>query len=949
MITRPRPEEGNPRKRSWLGLLAIVIVMGLGVGSLFSLQAGPSWGVSLASVRGRIFVSAVKTGSIGDSAGVRPGDFILRLDGRNPANSVQGQLVGVSRLTWQDTQGVTHHSQAPNPSTAFLLALEVASLIFAALGGIVYRWSPDPIIRVAFLLFGLTVAVVLETSPPADLGYQWAFAVSSVGAILAATAFCLFAAAFPHTLRVYRRLAAVVLAGTISLSGAILWFVLSDTYFPSWFDTALWAWFAVQLLTGVALLAIRAIQPSTRGRLIPVMIGCAVGIAPIVFLSAIPYLLTGSYIVRAEYAAAGAVAIPIGFTYAILRHHLFGLDALVRRFLLGVTEVGCVALLVILAWSSVTRAGGGAPAVLVGALLLGIAIPTIVPRFRLGVDALLYPRVARARHGLDLTQPNGLPELGGQLTRVARDVVPVQWAMVILRGSRAGETLDRNTQGRARVIGAAGDAPRPGSESLDWSSARVQLPGAANQNYTAIPLANGENVFGALLVGPRLDDSPLSGLDLEAFQLLVARSVVPIEAALLREQAEEEERYREGLSRFARALAVAGSPRDILEIVCQQGHSLLDTTTCGIWVRSENGPATLVTSSGDPRLLPAECPSVESEEPRPFGQGATGVEAVGGGSVLTFALGGSAQLAATGVLVRAGNLGEFGPRDLRRLAEVIEYAAGALGRAEAVSAAAEAETLREINRVRTEVFDMVSHDLQSPLTVVRGYAELLQMRNDEAFAGEAAEAILNAYRACQNLIDDLLTSARMEKGRLAVHLEPIDLAAVLDQLIAGFHVVPGGTRLALEAQEGLTIRADRTRLEQMVGNLISNALRYAPRGPIVVRSFADEQAVIVEVSDEGPGIAPEDLPRIWEKFYRAGTGSAAPRGTGVGLAVVQALAELHGGRAEVASVVGQGTTFRLFFPLMRSPARAPIEDSDSGVAPDRARAPKLNPAVVASN
>jgi signal transduction histidine kinase len=113
----------------------------------------------------------------------------------------------------------------------------------------------------------------------------------------------------------------------------------------------------------------------------------------------------------------------------------------------------------------------------------------------------------------------------------------------------------------------------------------------------------------------------------------------------------------------------------------------------------------------------------------------------------------------------------------------------------------------------------------------------------------------------------------------------------------------------------VTVYVDPLRLEQMVGNVLSNALRYAPDGPIDVEvSLVEQQDVVISVRDQGPGIEPADLARVWDRFFRSSHAELTSQGTGLGLNLVRSLAELHGGRAEMDSTPGIGTTVRIILP-----------------------------------
>ena len=119
----------------------------------------------------------------------------------------------------------------------------------------------------------------------------------------------------------------------------------------------------------------------------------------------------------------------------------------------------------------------------------------------------------------------------------------------------------------------------------------------------------------------------------------------------------------------------------------------------------------------------------------------------------------------------------------------------------------------------------------------------------------------------------------------------------------------------MEVSESICALVDPRRLEQMVGNLLVNALRYAPTGPIVVRARAyGSSEVCIEVCDQGPGIPVELQPRVWERFFRLPGSEALTQGSGIGLGVVRALTELHGGHVELESTPGAGSTFRIILP-----------------------------------
>jgi signal transduction histidine kinase len=181
---------------------------------------------------------------------------------------------------------------------------------------------------------------------------------------------------------------------------------------------------------------------------------------------------------------------------------------------------------------------------------------------------------------------------------------------------------------------------------------------------------------------------------------------------------------------------------------------------------------------------------------------------------------------------------------------------------------------------------------------------------------EIATQIQLGSSTMARLVDDLLDFSRLEQGQLSLERSRVAVADVLAPLVQTFRAQPNGERIVAELPEGLEANLDRDRLVQMVSNLLANALRYAPTGPIVLRATRRGDRLRIEVADEGPGIAPAERERIWEKFYRTEQAISSPnRGSGLGLAVVKQLVELHGGQVGVRSSPHRGTTFWFTLPI----------------------------------
>jgi signal transduction histidine kinase len=233
--------------------------------------------------------------------------------------------------------------------------------------------------------------------------------------------------------------------------------------------------------------------------------------------------------------------------------------------------------------------------------------------------------------------------------------------------------------------------------------------------------------------------------------------------------------------------------------------------------------------------------------------------------------------------------------------------------------AGEATALRELHRLKDEFLGTVSHELRTPLTVVCGFAELLQAQGDalppaaRGMVGHLADGTARLAR----LVDDLLEFTHAQRGALAVRPVAVDLVPVLAAVLTGFRLQPGGERLVAALPATLPAVADPVRVAQATANLVGNALKYAPQGPITLRAgpgAGPPATVRVAVEDHGPGIPVPEQGRVWEQFYRGGAARGAAPGTGIGLAVVKALLEAQRGRVGLASAPGRGSSFWLELP-----------------------------------
>ena len=222
---------------------------------------------------------------------------------------------------------------------------------------------------------------------------------------------------------------------------------------------------------------------------------------------------------------------------------------------------------------------------------------------------------------------------------------------------------------------------------------------------------------------------------------------------------------------------------------------------------------------------------------------------------------------------------------------------------------------RALERQKQELVEMVAHDLGSPLTVIKGFAQILQRR--QRYDERAVSKIVAETGRMGRLVNDLLEAARLEAGRLELRRAPVDLTILARDCAAQAALLAGRRRVRLEAPEQPVVGDwDGDRVEQILTNLLDNALKYAPHGDVTVRVAAVAEEAQVSVIDHGPGLTPEELERVFGHYFRSARTARKTAGTGLGLYICKGLVEAHGGRIWVDSVPGLGTTFAFALPYV---------------------------------
>jgi signal transduction histidine kinase len=223
--------------------------------------------------------------------------------------------------------------------------------------------------------------------------------------------------------------------------------------------------------------------------------------------------------------------------------------------------------------------------------------------------------------------------------------------------------------------------------------------------------------------------------------------------------------------------------------------------------------------------------------------------------------------------------------------------------------------LKEADEAKTLFLATASHELKTPLTVIRGFAEMLQANRlpDEESRHRAHEAILSRSVELAHVVDRLLLSSRIDAGRLSVRLEEVDVVELVAARAFGFEASTGRTVDVNVIGNPQVALADQNGLNTVLDHLIDNALKYSPEGePVTVAVRDVTGGVQFEVTDHGIGMTEPQVAHCFDKFWQADTGDRRRfGGTGIGLYIVRSLVESMGGRILVESAAGSGTTFRV--------------------------------------
>lgn len=565
----------------------------------------------------------------------------------------------------------------------------------------------------------------------------------------------------------------------------------------------------------------------------------------------------------------------------------------------------------------------------------------------------------------ELSSTLELENLLERIMKSAVDILGVEAGSLFLITEDSGDLVFRVVEGGAQNLvgtripsgkGIVGEAANSGHpvivnnvlQDKRWFSNVDRETAFQTQSLLAVPLRIQDRSIGVIEVINKQDMTPFGEEDAALLMTFAAQAAVAIENARLYEatDAELSERVDElqNLQRIDRELNRTLRFDRVIRITLDWALRTTGASVGAIaMINAENTGIEIIASAG----YPPDLMEAHKEAPLPKDKGIVGRVLLSGKPDFSTNLESDADYVPLadhkgvsqitvpilranqpiGVLVLESDIsGLLTTQDFDFVQRLVEHAAVAIENARLV------QEIENANRAKTEFISFVSHELKNPMTSIRGYTDLLKSGQVGTITDMQAQ-FLSTIKAnvdrMTRLVSDLADVARIESGHLKLEMSPISVDAVIEETLRGLQgqIEEKTQQLIVEAAESLPpIFADHTRMVQVLTNLVSNAHKYTPDGGQIwvgarleaitnAETNQTQQVVHHWVRDTGIGMAPEDLEKLFTKFFRTQRGKDMAQGTGLGLNITRSLVERHNGVIWVESDVGAGTTFHYTVPV----------------------------------
>jgi PAS domain S-box-containing protein len=934
-----------PSRRWWnsfpfLVALAALIWMGVGTSKVFSY---PHDGILDVDLHGNIF----EIDSHGEVVNnLQVGDRILEVDGKpfgsptplylekKPGDRVkiivlrEGGIIIPLEITLTKP---TAQIQIEN-----IIPLLVA-LTFLGVGTGVLAFKPGDKASLLFFAFCLAGFLLLCSGLLSTIGLEWASGLFNSLVWLIGPLAVYFHLYFPQEAIIPRRRLILETIFGLAVIGCLpnVLGLVEEVRTGRWAEPMLVAnrlFLTLNLLFVVWLLLHdyrHAVSPGVRSKIRIVVLGGVLSLLPPITLTILPEVILNQPIIPYFVAFLFLAILPLTYGYAIVRHRLIEIDRHVNRgaaIFLVFTILGGIYTLLYAVYHYFKPPDFSQDALINTLLVLILSgiFPPLYRYVRRIVDTAFYgswydyrSAVSEITQGLE--QITELVELARAIGSRLAKTLQLENTCVFLRDlegdfsvlevtpepgqdSTSFSTLPKNSLTYLLKIGMVG------RNSLQKSLAEVRLSIEerelleSDQIFLWVPVIGHGQVLGLLALGGKLGEDVFSGEDMDILRI-VARQMGPLIENIhlvtrLRQYTAELER------RVEQRTAELHAAKERVEAV-------LSSVGDGVFVTDLNGRILTVNNAFEEQSGYQEMEVIG----RPLFSLLNGTENNNRTDEIKEALKSNHQWNGELMVLRKG--GRLYDIQLtlapvrNQLGEIMGY----------VGSQRDITQSKELERLKDQFILEVSHELRTPVTNMGLYAELLERGKPEKKT-EYLAVLRTEINQLMKMVEDILDLSRLEVGKYKKSsFQEIDLNLLADQVVAAHAPMAerGGLRLICQAQQNLPlIEGEQTQLARVITNLLSNSIRYTHFGTIWVRTGLNENEVFVEVEDTGPGIEPEDLPHLFERFYRGRKVSQSKiLGSGLGLAIVKEIVELHDGRLEWDSEVGKGSTFRVYFPIIQ--------------------------------